>query len=177
MRKISFIILVVILASVSCKTLSSYYLKGNYPENPYTIETKLSLDAVWDKVVSSLNAKGIKDFKIYSKENGVIVSEAVEFSNNYTREDLNGKLINPDAFVVIGNFHTISGKQLPPDSIKGVITVRFKDENGKRTVSIIITNLSFLYTYQKGSEISDNITDIPVKSTGMLEKFIIKSIE
>lgn len=176
MKKVLLFFVFALSLMTSCKTLSSYYLKGEYSEKPYNAVYKVPLDKIWEKTISALEEKGIKEFKIFSKENGIIVSEPVEFSQNYTREDDKGKLINSEAFVVIGNFHTISGKQLPPDSVKGVVTVRFKTDNGENSIEISINSLQFLYTYQKGSEISQNITDIPVKSTGMLEKFILKSV-
>lgn len=175
MKKIVFFVIVSTLI-ISCKTLSSYYLKGEYHEKPLLTRSTLNTDELWVKVESSLIANGIKDFKIFSKENGIIVSEPLELNNNYTREDTQGKLINPQAFVVIGNFHTISGKQLAPDSIKGVLSVRIKSNNGEQEIEIMLYSLRFLYTYLAGSEISREITDIPVKSTGMLEKSIINSI-
>lgn len=173
-RILLFVTLVAVIAS--CKTLSTYYLKGVYREEPYASALNGPSDVLWDKAIRALEMKGIKNFSIISKENGVIVSEPFDFINNYTRENTKGELIDQNAFVVIGNFHTISGKQLPPDSIQGVVIVRFKQENGSAKIEVSITRLRFLYTYQKGSDIAREITDIPVKSTGMLEKFILKSV-
>lgn len=157
----------------SCKVLTSYYLKGSYPEQAIKVTTTQSYDSVWATIQQSLANEGIDKFKINNRESGMIISDEIEFKGELSREDKEGRLTIPDAWVVIGNFRTLGGKTLEPTSVKGFVTVRIIDTGRQREISVSLTNLKCFYVYQQGSEIEQKVDDIPVKSTGNLEKKIV----
>ncbi len=160
----------------SCKVMQSYYLKGNYQEGPVTLYSHLSKSEIFSRITSALEKEGITKFKILSPETGVIMTEEFELNERISREDAAGKLINPGAAVVIGNFRTISAKELNPTSTKGVITVRLLEDNGSQKVWIMMTSLKSIYKYQEGTEI-ERVTEIPSKSTGKIEKALSESLK
>ncbi len=176
MRKILAITVISLLTLSSCKVMQSYYLKGNYQEGPVIANSTLSKSEIFSRVTSVLEKEGITKFKILSPETGVIMTEEFELNERISREDASGKLINPGAAVVIGNFRTISAKELNPTSTKGVITVRLLEDNGSQKVWIMMTSLKSIYKYQEGTEI-ERVTEIPSKSTGKIEKALSESLK
>lgn len=50
------------------------------------------------------------------KSSGIIVASNISFVNNYSREDRDGKLINPSAYVVISTVRGGFGNILEPDA-------------------------------------------------------------
>ncbi len=173
MKKIILLTALITIQAVifSCKVIAPYAIKGNYAEGPVKVTVKTEYPEVFDKVLKALSVAGINGLKIVNREDGVIVSEDIDFSGKYTRENEDGRVSDERAQVVIGDFHLINDKKIEPNLIKGTLNIWIRDNGNNREISILLSNLKCSYVYQKGTEIEQE-TEIPVKSTGVLEKII-----
>lgn len=175
MKKIAFILSLTFIL-LSCGSLK---LRGTYPESGnYFIETSLSYDEVWDKIIDIFAQCGVPISNI-DKTSGLIVSNNMSFINNYTRETRTGSMINPSAYVVIPTVRGGFGNILEPTAaitgnwdMCGDWNVRIKKaENGKTLINVNLLNVRCIYTSGM------HATRVPIKSTGIFEKHIINILK
>lgn len=154
-------------------TLKPVPLKGTYSDKPYEVISEKSFDQVWTNVIDLFATKGLS-IKLIDKSSGLIVSEKTSFINDYTFEDKLGKLINPDASVVLETV-TYEGfnQTLKPEKITGEWNVRIKDNgNNKTSVNVNLTNIDAkLIIAGSAYTAAQNIT-FEGKSTGQFEELI-----
>ena len=93
------VIIAVITISDSCNP-NAIPLKGKYSESPVVITSTKPVDSIWLNIKHLLTGKGLAIKKL-DKEKGVIVSTESAFIPAYTFEDPNGKLIEPEAWIVL----------------------------------------------------------------------------
>jgi hypothetical protein len=74
--------------------------KGQYSASPLEITSAKSVDSIWLDINRLFTEKGLPIKKI-EKEKGMIVSTKTSFMPAYTFEDANGKLIEPEAWIVL----------------------------------------------------------------------------
>lgn len=151
-----------------------YRLKGSYPEPTATVETSLSFEDTWSRLIDYFAASGIP-IATLDKSSGFIVSSQVSFVNNYTREKSDGSLVDPKAYVVIPTVRGGFGNILEPNAaitgnwvMSGTFNVRVRPTvDGKQSVTVNLLNL--ICTYSSGSFIGGT-EKIPIKSTGQFEQ-------
>lgn len=175
-KLISLLAILFIASFSSCSTLQ---LKGAYPESQHYTETSLSQEEVWTNIIDFFATTGVPITTI-DKSSGLIVSSKVSFLNNYTREK-DGKPMNPKAYVVIPTVRGGFGNILEPTSkitgnwsMVGDWNVRIKSTNGKTQIYVNLMNMDCYYST---SGLYGNTTKIPIKSTGVFEKEMIKQFE
>jgi len=175
MQKYTSILSFLILAAVlnSC-TLPNYALKGQYSDVPFEVKTKSSKEEVWSKIIDLFATKGLA-IKVIDKSSGLITSEPVSFKDSHTREDKNGKLIDKNAFVVIGNFKDMFGQG--PQVINGDWNIRIKEVNGETVINVNLVNLKCQYITPANRYNSEHILNLPIKSTSVFEKIIADYIK
>lgn len=175
MKKLVFMFLAVAsLLLTSCGT--PYKIIGTYSDGNEFEETSLSYEEVWSKIIDYFAVSGIPITNI-DKSSGIIVSNNVSFENYYTREDKQGNLVNPNAFVVIPTIKGGFGNILEPNAtltgeweMYGDWNVRIKP-NGKGG-TIVNVNLLNLRCFYGGRGMLGK-TKIPIKSTGIFEKMML----
>ncbi len=89
-------------------------IKGKYNDSPIEITSVQQTDSVWLKLTTLLSIHGLLVKKI-DKVKGLLTSKESAFIA-YTFEDDNGKLIQPQAWVVL-NKAIVNGKQWYPKAI------------------------------------------------------------
>lgn len=137
------------------------------------IESKLSKEAVWEKLVDYMATNGF-NVKIIDKQSGLVVSEDYSFVNNQTHEGKDGKIINPDAYVIVRD-----GKKA--DYISGQANIRVKDNpNGGSIINVNLVNLTAKsVNYSYGGMYNpkrETITYHPIASSQVFENNLAKKI-
>jgi hypothetical protein len=154
----------------SCAIVSPK-LTGSYQDSPFVVYSDKSKDDVWSKVIDVFAQKGIT-INVIDKSSGLIVSSAYSFINKYAFEE-NGQPQDPNAWVVV-NFYGLEGtkQSVLPTSIKGNFNVRLKEENGKTSINVNLTNLeASMSNSAGGSHVFE------AKSTGIFEREIAEMIK
>lgn len=164
---ISFASLSLLLASCG----SPLKIMGTYSTGTEFKESSLPFEEVWSKVIDFFALSGMPISNI-DKSSGIIVSNNISFVNYYTREDKNGNLINPNAYVVIPTVKGGFGNILEPTSkitgqweMTGDWNVRIKP-NGKGGTIVNVNLLNLRCRYHNPGGI---ISNIPIQSTGVFE--------
>jgi len=165
-----FLLILMALSLYSC-TLQSVALRGQYLDKPFEITTNRSFDSVWSSTIDLFAQKGIS-IKIIDKSSGLIVSEKTSFLNNYSFEDVNGGIENPNAWVAI-NKYKIGSVIYKPQKLTGEWNVRIKS-NGVNTTSINInlTNIEGSYHQSAAPYVAELTLNYQGKSTGNFERSI-----
>lgn len=137
------------------------------------IESKLSKDAVWEKLVDYMAVKGF-NIKIIDKQSGLVLSEDYSFSNSQTYADKNGNIIDKNAYIIVRN-----GK--PAETILGQANIRVKENpNGGSIINVNIVNLrghSVKYVYNgMYNPKKEVISYAPVASSQVFENYLAKKI-
>ena len=155
MRK-SVLIFLTPLLLCSCFTpLKIIPIKGHYIETPFQVQSERTREEVWSNIIDFFGQKGI-GIKIIDKNSWLIISDAYNMS--YTYEDSKGKLIDPNAFLVIrkklapGNvMGALGGGTMNPESVSAEWNVILKEQQGKAVININIVNPRFIEygSYQK----------------------------
>ncbi|MDN5479877.1 MAG: hypothetical protein L0G39_23360 [Chryseobacterium sp.] len=174
MKKLSFLTIAITIAFIlkSCQAQQQQPLTPVSSET-ITVESKLSKEQVWDKLVDYMAVNGF-NIKIIDKQSGLVVSEDYSFTNNQTHADKNGNIINPNAYVIVRDVK-------PAEYIMGQANIRIKDNsNGGSTVNVNIVNLrahSIRYIYNgMYNPKKEVITYVPVASSNVFEKYLTKKI-
>lgn len=181
MKKCFFKSTLVFVASIlltSCMTLKPVSLKGNYSESPYEVVSDKEFDQVWSNIIDLFATKGLS-IKLIDKNSGLIISEKTSFLSDYTFEDKNGVLENPNASIVIEKM-TYEGynQSLKPQKITGEWNIRIKENSsGKVVVNVNLTNIDAT-SLVAGSQYSpaQNLT-FNGKSTGKFEELITSLVK
>ncbi len=174
--KLPILVSALVIISLGACTSANMYLKSSYNKAPYTNSVALDKESAWNRVITALDSCGISIFKIASKKDGILVSETIDFSDSFTYETKDGRLENPAAYVVIADFKEIRGRRVTPQNIKGTLTVRFKEEGGKMSVSVFMTELKCIYEAGSHTTEDSRYSQIESASTGVLENTILKAI-
>lgn len=163
MKKFLFVLPILAIFMEGCS--SSAVFKSNY-DQVYSVESGLSFDEVWDKVIDYFAVNGYHISTI-EKSSGIIMAAKTDLSNSYTKEDKNGNLENPNAFVVIqkGLGFSISMLRF---NITGDWNVRVKESNGKTLINVNLVNIQGVLTGNKGER-----TAVQAKSTGVFERHLL----
>lgn len=162
----------------SCGT--TLKLSGSYPESNQYTETSLPYDEVWSKIIDFFAVNGIPISTI-DKTSGLIVASSMSFVNNYTREDKQGNMINPDAYVVIPTVRGGFGNILEPNAkitghwdMVGDWNVRIKNIDNKTLINVNLLNVRCLYST---SGLYGSSSKIPIRSTGKFEKMLLDTFK
>jgi hypothetical protein len=172
MKKIFYLLILISLSSCRFQYDS---LKGNYDPGTKIFHSSLSFDQVWNKVLDFFSGKTIP-LEVIDKNNGLIFSETVCFTENCTQETGDGRLKNPDAFIVCNRLHKGKKSDYYPEIVSGNYNIRILPEGGKTEIIIELVNLSAFKsikgTYNDGTYSNTNTMSFYTKSTGVLEKKI-----
>ena len=151
-------------------SLSVKVLKGSYLDKPFEIISEKSFDEVWSNVIDLFATKGLS-VKIIDKTSGLIVSEKTSFISEYSYEDNNGNLENPDAWLAVERIYYAGGySPIHPKTITGEWNVRIK--NGKGGNTIINVNLTNIQAEAYIGTTNSEVVTFKAKSTGKFEEII-----
>lgn len=159
---IAAIIVSIIINGCNPKTIP---LKGNYVTNPIEFTSAKSSDSLWLDVTHVFAEKGL-DVKKIDKKKGLIVSQETSFISAYTFEDKDGKLKDPEAWVVLQKVF-IKKKEWEPKTIYSEWSIQINQiENG---VTLIKLSPFIVCIYHPNMFTS---AETRGQSTGNLEKLI-----
>lgn len=166
--------LFVLFSMLSCLTPPTKTpLKGTYqPVKTFVINKPI--EEVWSKVIDLFAQKGF-GIKIIDKTSGLIISERMDFSNNYTYENANGELVNKDAFFVIDDVKPKTNTLFvtPNIIVKSAWNIRIKEEiKGSTTISVNITDIDESHKLQYYASGQQMKIPIVAYSTGVFEKWV-----
>jgi hypothetical protein len=110
-------------------------LKNRYVDNATTIVSKGSADSTWSKLSEIFTSNGLV-IKRIDKNNGLIRTKESSIDPLYTFEDMDGRLQQPQAWVVLARtFH--KKKEWKPTTISGQWSIQVVETNkGETTVNI-----------------------------------------
>ncbi len=138
--------------------------------DPVMVESTLSKEAVWEKLVDHMAVVGTT-IKLIDKASGLIVTDDYSFINSWTYENKKGVQKNPSAFVAIKKR---GGRA--PQTITGQWNARVKDKPGGG--SIININLVNLKAYRVDvSKYGSSYTNYSVGSNQVFEKAMADKIK
>lgn len=134
------ILCVVIASSCSPKV---YTIQGSYSAKN-SVETEKSFDQVWNNVIDFFAENNIP-IATLEKESGIIVASNVNIDGNaVSREDENGKIINPNAWFVTP-YTPNKNASTPKVSCTFNVRVR-KMDTGKTYISVNLSNINAIAT-------------------------------
>jgi hypothetical protein len=145
-------------------------LKNRYENVPTEISSSLSIDSSWARIAALFNAHGLP-VKTIDRNKGLIMSEKTSFIPIYTFEGDNGKLLDPNAWVVLPKT-LLKGKPWNPKTIRGEWTIQIAEKE-KGTTSIKI-NPQVVCTFSPNMLAS---VETHAQSTGHLERLVKASLE
>lgn len=160
--------LILLIALVSSCGAPKRILKGTYQDTPYQIETNKSFDDVWSNVIDMFATKGLS-IKIIDKSSGIITSGTTSFLSSYCYETKEGKLFNPNAFVVVNMIKNWAGSSLQPQVVTGEWNIRVKKVEDKTIINVNLVNIIAQY---KEPSSPFTVWNLEAKSTGVFEKTI-----
>lgn len=166
MKKLFTFLCVSFLISCSPKSVP---LKGKYSDVPFTIKSDKPFDAVWSNVIDLFSSRGYS-IKVIDKSSGLIVSEKVSLP--FTVENISGKLLDKDAYVVL-EILNVGGLTYRPRSATGEFNVRIKTVDGKTSIGVNITNIVGIVPAGSGGM----TLTVGGKSTGIFEGMITESVK
>ena len=128
-------IAVIIVTVVNGCTPDSIPLKGKYLDNPIEFTSTKSSDSLWLNIRQIFSEKGLV-IKEIDTEKGLIVAKKTPFISVYTQEDKDGKLVEPDAWVVLEKEFT-KRKVWNPKTIYGQWRIQINEpESGLTRIKI-----------------------------------------
>lgn len=140
-----------------------YRTKGSYLDKPYQIYSDKSKDEVWNKIIELFSTKGIS-IKLIDKNSGLILSERTSFLSDYSYENDDGSLRNPNALVVCDKV-VWQGVLQYPEQVTGEWNIRVVESSGKTLINVNLVNI----------QVSFFLAQVPEgtgKSTGKYEKIV-----
>ena len=90
----------IIVIIINGCTPESVPLKGKYIDNPLDFTSTKTSDSLWLNIRQIFSENGLVVKKV-DTEKGLIVTKKTPFISVYTHEDKDGKLIEPQAWVVL----------------------------------------------------------------------------
>jgi len=154
-----------------CYVTKVTQLKGTYPTPPIITSSDKSFDKVWDNTVDYFAQHGIP-IKIIDKASGLIVSDKAKLSWSF--EDKNGKLLRPDAYVVLKKMTgDYSDKPFKPDEVTGEWNIRIKPVGTGTSINVNLYNIQAVYerayySYYKG--VTNSWVTVDGYTTGNFER-------
>src|SRR6188768_3240789 len=125
----------IIIIIINGCTPDSVPLKGKYTDNPTEFTSTKSSDSLWLNIRQIFSEKGLVIKKI-NKEKGLIVTKNTPFISAYTNEDRNGRLVAPQAWVVLEKDFT-KKKEWKPKIIRGEWKIQISEtESGVTKIKI-----------------------------------------
>jgi hypothetical protein len=169
MRKI-FLPLFLLLASCSIKW---YPLKGHYPETPIIYHSDKSFDETWDKIIDLFSQQGFA-ISIMDKNSGFIASKKTGITSSY--EDRKGKIIHPDAMVVLqrNNINQDMKLKNPNEGIRAEWNIHIKKDKTGTSVNINMVNIEIMVV---GGSTHVEWVAAHGRTTGSLERIIYDAIK
>jgi hypothetical protein len=140
-------------------------LKGKYADSPFEITSIKSVDSIWVDITQLFNQNGLSIKKL-EKEKGVIVSTKTSFIPAYTFEDKDGKLIQPEAWIVLEEVY-LKKKKWYPNKIYCQWDIQIT-EKGKELSTIKVAPIVMCTYYPN----MFTTMEIHCQSTGKLEELI-----
>ena len=127
---------VIIVIIINGCTPDSIPLKGKYVgDNPIEFTSTKTSDSLWLTIRQIFSEKGLVIKKI-DTEKGLIVTKKTPFISVYTHEDKEGKLVEPQAWVVLQKDFT-KRKVWKPKTIYGEWTIQINEtESGVTKINI-----------------------------------------
>lgn len=151
-------------------------LRGRYVEEPPIAYSTKSFDQVWDNVVDVVAQMGFP-IKLLDRANGLLVCEETSLNNTYTLEDKDGRLINPNAFVVIPRPGSRYQGSVFAMSLTGVANVRIRAEEGRTKINVNLGNLQVKSSETWWSKEDEYNFYHGIRSTGRFEDIIIELVK
>lgn len=176
-KLVTFFSFLIIASACTVKTIP---LKGKYLSPPYVIESSNNFQNVWDKIIDLFAQKGI-GIKLIDKSSGLIVAQNSLVT--VTKEDKNGKPIDPEAWLVSSQMYEPgSQKYYYPEKASAEWNIRIKDlGNGKTSINVNLVNIVALTTVTQVNPIfmasTSTTYNTNVVSTGMFEKLLADLIK
>jgi hypothetical protein len=128
------IVLIIVIIINGC-TPDSVPLKGKYTGNPTEFTSTKSSDSLWLNIRQIFSEKGLVIKKI-DTEKGLIVTKKTPFISVYSQEDKDGKLVEPQAWVVLQKEFT-KKKEWDPKTIYGEWRIQINEtESGVTKIKI-----------------------------------------
>jgi len=158
------IVVILALILIGC-TPNTVPLKGKYTDNPTEFTSTKSSDSLWSTIRQIFSEKGLVIRKI-DTEKGLIVTNKTPFISVYTQEDKDGKLVEPQAWVVLQKDFT-KKKVWNPKTIYSEWTIQI-NEMGSGVTKIKIDPI-VICTYYPNMFTS---MEARGQSTGKLESLI-----
>ncbi len=125
----------IIIIIISGCTPDSIPLKGKYTDNPIEFTSSKTSDSLWLNLRQIFSEKGLVIKKI-DREKGLIVTKKTPFISAYTQEDKDGKLVEPQAWVVLEK-HFTKKKEWKPKIIRGEWLIQIGEtESGVTKIKI-----------------------------------------
>lgn len=162
----------IVIGIVIINGCSSYIvpLKGKYADRTVEITTAASVDSTWLMINQLFTEKGLP-VKKSVKEKGVIITAKSSFIPAYTFEDNDGKLVEPEAWIVLREV-MVNKKKWVPKKIFCEWNIQITEtEKGMTTIKIapivICTYYPNMFTSMEDKS----------QSTGKLEALITNSFK
>ncbi|MDH7460587.1 hypothetical protein QEG73_04835 [Chitinophagaceae bacterium 26-R-25] len=168
-NKIYSLVVIVSLVITGACSSNIVLLKGVYSQTPAEIISTKHADSTWLTIAELFNQNGLSIKKL-DKENGLIVSTKTSFIPAYTFEDENGKLIEPDALVVLRRVF-VNNKEWKTHNIFCKWTIQVT-ENGKGLTTVRVDPV-VICTYYPNMFTSNEEQG---QSTGRLEELLKQSL-
>lgn len=140
-----------------------YHIKGSYLNKPYQIYSDKSKDEVWNKIIELFSSQGIA-IKLIDKNSGLILSERTSFLSDYSYENDDGSLQNPNAFVVCDKVVWQTVLQYPKQ-VTGEWNIRVVENSGKTLINVNLVNIQVIFSTNPALEGTG-------KSTGKYERIV-----
>src|SRR5688572_26949814 len=158
-------ITVIIFIIVNGCTPDSVPLKGKYADKPIEFTSTRTIDSLWLNISQLFAEKGLVIKKV-DAEKGLIVTTKTSFISAYTHEDEGGKLVEPQAWVVLQKDFT-KRKEWDPKTIYSEWKIQINETEGG--VTIIKIDPIVICTYYPNIFTS---MEVRGQSTGKLESLI-----
>lgn len=164
------VLIISLLAIWSCTKIVP--IKGSYQLTPVEVVSTKSKDEVWSKVIDLFAQKGLP-IRLIDKSSGLIISDKVSLLNQSTWELPDGKLSDPNAWVVVEKLY--SGDQfLPPTYVTGEWNVRVKEQDSKTIINVNLLNLQagIGQITPTAFPVSPSTSSLRAQSLGNFERYI-----
>jgi hypothetical protein len=157
-----------IVINSSCN-FTSIPLKGQYLDKPAEIKSSKPVDSIWLTVNRLFEANGLPIKKV-DKEKAIVTSKKTSFIAVYTFENPDGKLMVPEAWVVLKQVMA-HGKRKDPKTIFSEWNIRISDlGNGMSLVNVnpVVTCSYYINSFTK--------METYAQSTGKFEELLESSL-
>lgn len=173
MKKILIALLVVVVSLQSC-VQRIVPLMGKYQEGSVKSKINSPIEDVWESIVDVIAETGAS-VKIIDKSSGLIMADAHSFKGLLTTEDRTGKIINPNAFIVMEKTSYGFGLEDVPKNAIATWNFRVKEDgDGSSIVGVNLHSIQIKLWYLDKNETKFIL--LRGESTGNFEKWLIDSV-